>query len=93
MFEVIKTSPNVEFDVNYADGTKLHVKEGVLLGVRDGEIIFHNGTNRASVLIAALDCLTDALISMGLGEIAADYLERSQSEKIDKLMKEAFDTQ
>lgn len=92
MFEVIKTSSNVEFDVNYADGSKLHVEEGVLLGVRGEEIIFHNGTNRASVLIAALDCLTNALISMGLGEVAADYLEKSQSESLDNLLKEAFRT-
>lgn len=90
MFEVIKTSSNVEFDVNYADGSKLHVEEGVLLGVRGEEIIFHNGTNRASVLIAALDCLTNALISMGLGEVAADYLEKSGSEQMYRLLEEFY---
>lgn len=93
MFEVIKTSSNVEFDVNYADGSKLHVEEGVLLGVRGEEIIFHNGTNRASVLLAALDCMTDALICMGLGDIAADYLEKRGQEQLEKSIEEAFGTQ
>ena len=92
MFEKIKTSSNVEFDVNYADGSQLHVEEGVLLGVQGESIIFHNGTNRASVLLAALDCLTTALISMGLGDLAAAYLEKSQAEAMDKLLEEAFAT-
>jgi len=33
--ELIKTTPNLEFDAIYADGTREHVKEGILFGVED----------------------------------------------------------
>ena len=48
----IKTSENVEFDVIYADGTRHHVREGVLFEVKDNELTLHNGTDRADALIA-----------------------------------------
>lgn len=53
--EIIKASKNVEFDVIYDDGTRRRVKEGVLHEVENEEIIFHNGTDRAEVWVAAAE--------------------------------------
>lgn len=51
--ETIKESPNVEFDVIYADGERKRVPEGVLYGVEeDGSITLHNGTDCAAVWFA-----------------------------------------
>lgn len=52
--ETIKESPNVEFEVIYADGERKRVPEGVLLGVEeDGSITLHNGTDCSAVWFAA----------------------------------------
>ena len=53
--EVIKKANNVEFDVIYDDGTRRRVTEGVLHEVENEEIIFHNGTDRAEVWLAAAE--------------------------------------
>ena len=51
--ETIKESPNVEFEVIYADGERKRVSEGVLYGVEeDGSITLHNGTDCAAVWFA-----------------------------------------
>lgn len=60
--ETIKESPNVEFEVIYADGERRRVQEGVLLGVEeDGSITLHNGTDCAAVWFAAADVMLVAL--------------------------------
>lgn len=60
--ETIKESPNVEFEVIYADGKRKRVQEGVLLGVEDdGSITLHNGTDCAAVWFAAADGMLVAL--------------------------------
>lgn len=60
--ETIKKSPNVEFEVIYADGERKRVQEGVLLGVEeDGSIIMHNGTGCAAVWFAAADGMLVAI--------------------------------
>lgn len=60
--ETIKESPNVEFEVIYADGERRRVQEGVLLGVEeDGSITLHNGTDCAAVWFAAADGMLVAL--------------------------------
>ena len=71
---VVKTSSNVEFDVIYADGTKLRVKEGVLFGVEDECVIFHNGTSRLSVLFAAAEGAMEAIAALGHAKTYAKYL-------------------
>ena len=51
--ETIKESPNVEFEVIYADGERKRVSEGVLYGVEeDGSITLHNGTDCVAVWFA-----------------------------------------
>lgn len=64
--EEIKTSTNVEFDVIYADGTRKRVTEGILFGVENERIIFHNGTDRPAVLIAAAEASAEVLGNMQL---------------------------
>ena len=60
--ETIKESPNVEFEVIYADGERKRVPEGVLLGVEeDGSITMHNGTDCAAVWFAAADGMLVAI--------------------------------
>ena len=65
--EIIKTTSNMEFDVIYADGTRRHVAEGVLHEADDNEIIFHNGTSRPEVIIAAAEDILKTLKHMGAG--------------------------
>lgn len=64
---MIKESKNVEFDVLYDDGTRKRVKEGVLHEVENEEIIFHNGTDRAEVWIAAAEDMLKALSGVSGG--------------------------
>lgn len=71
--ETIKISNNVEFDVIYADGSRARVKEGVLFGVEDESIIFHNGTSRPEVVIAAAETACEVIGAMQLPE---DLLEQ-----------------
>jgi hypothetical protein len=60
--ETIKESPNVEFEVIYADGERKRVPEGVLLGVEeDGSIALHNGTDCPAVWFAAADGMLVAI--------------------------------
>lgn len=60
--ETLKVSPNVEFEVIYADGEKLRVQEGILFGLDDeGGMILHNGTDEPAVWLAAAEILLEAL--------------------------------
>lgn len=60
--ETIKESPNVEFDVIYADGERKRVPEGVLFGVEeDNSMVLHNGTDCSAVWFAAADAMLVAL--------------------------------
>lgn len=66
--DVIKTTPNLEFDVIYADGTRKRVQEGVLLEAEaDGGIILHNGTDSPAVWLAAAETMLLALLAAGDG--------------------------
>lgn len=65
--DVIKTTPNLEFDVIYADGTRKRVHEGVLYEEADGGIIFHNGTDNPAVLLAAAETMLLSLLAAGDG--------------------------
>ena len=69
--ETIKTSKNVEFDVIYADGTRRRVTEGVLFAVENDRIVFHNGTDRPEVMIAAAEAASEVVGNMGLPNEAA----------------------
>lgn len=71
--ETIKSSKNVEFDVIYANGSRLRVKEGMLFGVEDESIIFHNGTSRPEVAIAVAEAACEVIGAMQLPE---DRLEQ-----------------
>lgn len=64
--EEIKTTTNVEFDVIYADGTRRHVSEGILFGVENERIIFHNGTDRPEVVIAVVEAAAEVIGNMAL---------------------------
>ena len=64
--EAFKTSKNVEFDVIYADGTRRRVTEGILFEVENERIVFHNGTDRPEVMIAAAEASSEIVGRMGL---------------------------
>lgn len=60
--ETIKESPNVEFEVIYADGTRKRVPEGILFGVEeDNSMTLHDGTDCSAVWFAAAQSMLVAL--------------------------------
>ena len=66
--EVLKVSPNVEFEVIYADGTRRRVQEGILYEAEPSRsIIFHNGSDSPPVLLAAAETALVSLQDMGFG--------------------------
>lgn len=72
--EPIKVCKNTEFDVLYDDGTSRRVHEGILLEVENEKMIFHNGTNRASVLFAAVEALFEVISMLGFVPQLEEYL-------------------
>lgn len=82
--EIIKASKNLEFDVIYDDGTRRRVKEGVLHEVENEEIIFHNGTDRAEVWIAAAEDMLKTLggVSGGIESLMVGMAADDKSEKV-----------
>ena len=69
-----KISENVEFDVLYADDTKRHVPEGILFGVEEDTMVFHNGTNLATVLFAAAEAALCLIDNIGLTKLFGMYI-------------------
>lgn len=66
--ERIKTTEKLEFDAIYADGTRRHVFEGVLWEAdKDDNLIFHQGTDRLSVITAAAEDVLKYLKHIGPG--------------------------
>lgn len=66
--ETIKTTANLEFDVIYADDTRKRVTEGLLYEADEaGDMIFHNGTSRPEVLMAAAEYNLRTLHEIGPG--------------------------
>ena len=82
--EVIKRANNVEFDVIYDNGTRRRVKEGVLHEVEDEEIIFHNGTDRAEVWLAAAEDMLKYLsdVPNGIESLVAGLAVEDNTVKI-----------
>lgn len=90
--ETIKRSPNVEFEVIYADGERKRVPEGVLFGVEeDNSAVLHNGTDRSAVWFAAADAMLvtlntcDALpefVLLSLTEIGSFYALKKLAEEV-----------
>ncbi|MBR2311116.1 MAG: hypothetical protein IKA47_11405 [Oscillospiraceae bacterium] len=80
----IKISANTEFEVIYDDGTRRRVQEGVLFEVDDEKMIFHNGTNRASVLFAAAESALGLIDEIGLTKLFKAYIS-SDPEDTDTL--------
>lgn len=82
--EVIKRANNVEFDVIYDDGTRRRVKEGVLHEVENEEIIFHNGTDRAEVWLAAAEDMLKYLsdVPNGIESLVAGLAVEDNAVKI-----------
>lgn len=62
--ETIKTSQNVEFDVIYADGTRKHVEEGILIEAEGYNLTFHCGTSRGSLVFAAGEAMAEVIVAM-----------------------------
>lgn len=66
--DAIKITENLEFDAIYADGTRRHVAEGVLWEAdAEGNLIFHLGTSRLSVITAAAEDVLKFLKLIGPG--------------------------
>lgn len=63
----IKTTPDLRFTLNYADGTTVKVNKGILFEeAEDGHLNVHFGTdNQGPLLIAIIDAVAEML---GLGD-------------------------
>ena len=61
--ETIKTTPDLRFTLNYADGTTEKVNKGILFEEgEDGNLKVHIGTdNQVNLLIAILDGIAEML--------------------------------
>lgn len=82
--EAIKTAKNVEFDVIYDGGEKIHVKEGVLFQFIGNHINSHIGTYRKEAIFAIVECVFEMAASAGMiGELEA-YLNRGSSTPEEK---------
>ena len=75
----IKTCKNTVFDVLYDDGTKYRVNEGVLIEVNESEVTFHNGTNRLSVIFAAVESLFEVISVLGAWDLFDQYIQQNPS--------------
>lgn len=75
--DVIKTSPNVEFDVIYNDCTRHHVKEGILFEVDGESLISHNATDRLAVLLAIVEGGLELLDYVGATKLFATELKQA----------------
>lgn len=82
--EQYKTSPNVAFDVIYADGERHHVAEGVLFEADGQKMRMHLGTSRPEVLFATVEAMCEAIDKMGLTEHFARYAQQVLNEKQKK---------
>ena len=80
--EKIKTSTNVEFDVIYADGTRRHVTEGILFEVENERIVFHNGTERPEVIVAAAEAAAEVIGNMNFPMNALETILENICENI-----------
>lgn len=85
--EVIKATPNLEFDVIYADGTRKRVREGILWEVDNDAITFHMGTSRLSVLFTIVEDALRFVDFIHMIPLLSDYLMQSPvAEPFEKLL-------
>ena len=75
--ETNKISSNVEFDVIYADGARKRVPEGILFGVENERMIFHNGTMRPEVIIAVAEAAAEVIGNMHLPESLLRFITQN----------------
>ena len=74
-----KLSDNLEFTVNYDDGTEKKVSEGVLFEFDGNAITVHSGTSRKEALFSIAPALTEFVIRLGLDEEFKRYIEEKHN--------------
>ena len=69
--EQYKKTENLEFDVLYADGTKKHVKNGILFEeTEESKLDLHIGTNNQfNMFLAIIEGASEAIYEMTRGEV------------------------
>lgn len=72
-----KLSDNVEFTVNYDDGTEKKVSEGVLFEFDGNAIIVHSGTSRKEALFSIAPALVEFITKLGLNREFMRCMEKS----------------
>lgn len=83
--DVLKLS-KTSFTVNYADGEKKEVEEGILFAVdpEDGHFIFHNGTDRAEVVFTAVIALYEVIDRFGLDDAFDRWFEKNYGKEAER---------
>lgn len=71
----LKSSKNITFTVNYAEGEKLEVQEGLLFEFQGNNITMHLGTNRVRCLFAVVGAAFESICAFGLEEEFDKYCE------------------
>ena len=69
----LKASKNVTFTVNYAEGEKMAVEEGLLFEFQGNNITLHLGTNRVSCLFAVVGAALESIQAFGLADEFDEY--------------------
>lgn len=72
----IRTTTNLTFTLNYADGEKKHVEEGILFSAENDKMDIHVGTSRKEVIFTVAECLTQFINYMDWGEDFKNYIEQ-----------------
>ena len=79
--ETIKKSPNVEFEVIYADGERKRVKDGILFEtLPTGDVILHNGVDCSYAWVSAAE---EMCIMLHDSNLLSDLAERMQFNTVE----------
>lgn len=79
--ETIKESPNVEFEVIYADGERKRVEDGILFETLPTEdVILHNGVDCSYAWVSAAE---EMLVMLHNCNLLSDLAERMQFNTVE----------
>lgn len=79
--ELTKATENMTFTINYADGTKREIKEGVLFSFNKENIETHIGTHNAQAVAALVPASVEVVQALGIAHLAENQLVVLSEEK------------
>lgn len=70
----VKLTSNLEFEVQYADGERKHVEEGVLFEFDENNITAHVGTSRKEAIFSIIEATFELCVKNGMENDLKEYL-------------------